>query len=191
MNLLHRWFCSSSPWKTTVEKFIVPWVLEGLDLGTHVLEVGPGYGATTQVLRTRAQQLTCVEIDSKLAENLRRRAQCQKVAVVCQDATNMGFSDESFDSALSFTMLHHVQSEALQDRLLQQIYRVLRPGGIFAGTDSLDSRSFRLLHCFDTCVVVPPHTFASRLRAAGFEEVSVDLNPYAFRFRARKPFLRT
>jgi len=59
MNLLHRWFCSSSPWKTTVERSTVPWVLEGFDRGAHVLEVGPGYGATTEVLLTRAQQLTC------------------------------------------------------------------------------------------------------------------------------------
>ena len=99
----------------------------------------------------------------------------------------MGFADESFDSAVCFTMLHHVGSPSLQDRLLQHVARVLRPGAIFAGTDSLNSLSFRLLHCFDTCVVVPPETFASRLRAVGFDEVRLELNPYAFRFRARKP----
>jgi SAM-dependent methyltransferase len=186
MNLLHRWFCSSSQWKVTVEQFIVPWALDGIDLGSHTLEVGPGYGATTDVLRTRAEQLTCVEIDGKLAEALRMR-QYQNVMVVCQDATKMGFADESFDSAVCFTMLHHIGSPSLQDRLLQQVARVLRPGGIFAGTDSLDRRSFRWLHCFDTCVVVPPNTFGSRLEAAGFHEVRVDLNPYAFRFQARKP----
>jgi SAM-dependent methyltransferase len=98
----------------------------------------------------------------------------------------MEFTDESFDSAVCFTMLHHIPSPSLQDRLLQQVARVLRPGGTFAGTDSLDRKWFRLLHCFDTCVVVPPDAFASRLEAAGFEEVRVDLNPYAFRFQARK-----
>jgi SAM-dependent methyltransferase len=110
----------------------------------------------------------------------------ENVRVICQDATQMEFPDGSFDSALCFTMLHHIPSPSLQDRLLQQVARVLRPGGTFAGTDSLARKWFRLLHAFDTCVLVPPDTFASRLEAAGFDAVSVDLNPYAFRFRARK-----
>ena len=186
MNLLHRWFCASSTWKGTVEKFIVPWVLDGIELGSNVLEVGPGYGATTDILYTRAKELTCVEIDPKLAETLRHKMQRRNVKVICQDATQMTLPDESFDSAVCFTMLHHIPSQSLQDGLLRQVARVLRPGGTFAGTDSLDGKSFRLLHWFDTCVPVSPHTFASRLEAAGFEAVSVDLNPYAFRFQARK-----
>ena len=99
----------------------------------------------------------------------------------------MSFPDSSFDGALSFTMLHHVPSAALQDGLLAEVARVLRPGGIFAGVNSLSSRGFRLLHLFDTMVVVEPATFPKRLEAAGFVDVQVDVNPYAFRFRARRP----
>ena len=109
------------------------------------------------------------------------------VTVVRQDATAMSFPDATFDGAVSFTMLHHVSSEALQNRLLAEVARVLRPGGVLAGTDSLYSRSFGLLHLFDTMVVVDPCTFPERLRKAGFDDVQVDvLKPYAFRFRARK-----
>ncbi len=101
----------------------------------------------------------------------------------------MSLPDESFDGAVCFTMLHHVPSVAKQDCLLREVARVLRPGGLFAGTDSLYSRSFRLLHLFDTMVVVDPGTFAARLKAAGFGEIHVDvMEPYAFRFRARKSF---
>ena len=99
----------------------------------------------------------------------------------------MSFPSASFDAALSFTMLHHVPSKELQDRLLAEVARVLRPGGIFAGVDSLSSRGFRLLHLFDTMVVVDPTSFPKRLEAAGFVDVQVDVNPYAFRFRARRP----
>ncbi len=187
MNLPHRWLCSSSRWRQAVEKYILPWTLEGLDLGSKVLEVGPGYGATTDFLRRRVAQLTCVEIDANLAESLRGRTVHQNVTVLCEDATTMSLPDASFDAAVCFTMLHHVATAALQDRLLAQVARVLRPGGVFAGTDSLNSRFFRLLHVFDTLVVVEPRTFPDRLRAAGFEDVSVDVNQYAFRFRAHKP----
>jgi hypothetical protein len=35
-------------------------------------------------------------------------------------------------------------------------------------------------------VLVDPGTFAERLRIAGFKDVQVDVNPYAFRFFARR-----
>ena len=187
MNLVHRWLCSSSRWQQTVEKYVLPWTLEGLDLGSDVVEIGPGYGVTTDVLRVKVAHLTCVEVDERLAERLRRRTQGLNVSVLCEDASAMSLPDAAFDAAVCFTMLHHVRSAELQDQLLAEVARVLRPGGIFAGTDSLDSRLLRLLHLFDTMVVVDPGTFGDRLGAAGFQDVAVDVNPYAFRFRARKP----
>jgi SAM-dependent methyltransferase len=187
MNLIHKWLCGSKRWKNVVETYILPWTLEGVNLGSDLLEVGPGPGISTDLLRTRVQRLTCVEIDRRYAEKLYRRANGQ-LRVLCEDATTMSLADGSFDAAVCFTMLHHVPSATLQDRLLAEVARVLRPGGIFAGTDSLYSRSLRLLHLFDTLVVVDPETLPARLHGAGFVDVQVDvMKPYAFRFRARKP----
>jgi len=188
VNLVHSWLCSSARWKQAVKQYVLPWTLEGLDLGADVLEIGPGYGAATDLLRGRVTELTCVENDFKLAESLRRRTLNQNVTVLCEDATKMSLSNARFDAVVSFTMLHHVASTKLQDQLLGEVMRTLRAGGIFAGTDSIDSRFFRFMHVFDTLVVVDPGTFPGRLKAAGFENVQVDVNPYAFRFRARKPF---
>jgi SAM-dependent methyltransferase len=185
VNLAHRWLCRSANWKETVA-VRVPWVLEGLDLGANVLEVGPGYGAATELLIGLVTQLTCVEADRKLAECLRRRALGWNVTILRPDATEMQLPDAAFDAAVCFTMLHHVPSVRLQDRLLAEVARVFRPGGIFAGTDSRLSRRFRLLHSFDTMVVVHPETFPDRLKSAGFEDARVDLTERAFRFRARK-----
>ena len=170
-----------------MEKYVLPWTLEGLELGSEVVEIGPGYGITTDLLRAKVTHLTCVEVDARLAERLRRRTRDLNVTVRCEDASAMSLPDDAFDAALCFTMLHHIGSAKLQDRLLAEVARVIRPGGIFAGTDSLDSRLLRFVHWFDTMVVVDPATFADRLRAAGFQDVAVDVNPYAFRFRARKP----
>jgi ubiquinone/menaquinone biosynthesis C-methylase UbiE len=187
MNLAHRLLCSSNSWKKTVEAHVMPWVLEGIQMGSNVLEVGPGPGVTTELLQPLVQRLTCVEIDRGFAASLSQRMKGKNVTVVREDATAMSFADASFDGALSFTMLHHVPSAALQDRLLAEVARVLRPGGVFAGVDSLNSSGFRLLHLFDTMVIVEPGSFPKRLEAAGFVDVQVDVNPYAFRFRARRP----
>ena len=67
MNLLHRLVCRSAPWGWTVERRVIPWALDGLDPGDEVLELGPGPGLTTEVLRERAARLTVVDIDPRLA----------------------------------------------------------------------------------------------------------------------------
>jgi len=186
MNLAHRYLCRSRRWKNAVETRIVPWVLEGVDLGSNLLEFGPGPGVTTDLLRGRVKQLTCVEIDRGLADALARRTAGSNVTVLCEDATTMSLADAAFDGAVSMTMLHHVPSAGLQDRLLTEVARVLRPGGVFVGVDSVYSRSLRVLHLFDTMVLVDPDTFPNRLKAAGFKDVQVEVSPYAFRFFARR-----
>jgi ubiquinone/menaquinone biosynthesis C-methylase UbiE len=110
------------------------------------------------------------------------------VEVVNADATELPLPDGRFSAAVSLTMLHHVPSVELQDRLLGEVHRVLRPGGLFVGSDSRVSTLFRLAHLFDTMVIVDPETLPARLTRVGFDEIKVSAVPRAFRFRARKPF---
>jgi len=55
----------------------------GLNLGSDVLEVLPGPGASTELLHSRVARLTCVEADHTFAEKLRRRLD-QSVCVMCR-----------------------------------------------------------------------------------------------------------
>jgi ubiquinone/menaquinone biosynthesis C-methylase UbiE len=66
-------------------------------------------------------------------------------------------------------MLHHVPSPALQDKLLREVWRVLKPGGAFVGCDSLQSVFMRVLHLGDTFVPIRPDTFGARFEDAGFK----------------------
>jgi SAM-dependent methyltransferase len=186
MNRLHRWYCRTDRWRRTLEGRLLPWALAGADLGDDLLEIGPGPGLTTDVLAGRAARLTSIEIDPRLARALAERVGRPNVTVVEGDATDMPFDDAAFSGAVALTMLHHVPSPRLQDRLLREVHRVLRPGGIFAGSDSTTSWLFRLVHVGDTLVPVEPSGFGRRLEAAGFREVRVDAGRGAFRFRARR-----
>jgi SAM-dependent methyltransferase len=184
VNEVHLQICGGDEWAETVERFIIPWTLEGLELGDDVLEVGPGPGRTTDVLRGMTPRLTAAEVDADLAARLAERLAGTGVEVVHADATRMPFAAGRFSAALSFTMLHHVPSAALQDELFAEVARVLRPGGFLAGIDSLDSEDFRALHVDDVCVPVDPDQLAERLTAAGFAGAAVEVNEFAVRFRA-------
>jgi ubiquinone/menaquinone biosynthesis C-methylase UbiE len=187
MNKAHAVICSSGWWARTVERELLPWGLADLDLGEAVLEIGPGFGATTRVLARRSGSLTVLELSQSYCKRLRQTLD-DDVEIVQADATDMPFGDDRFSGVVCFTMLHHVPSRELQDRLLGEVSRVLRPGGVFAGTDSLGTgRAFKLLHVHDTLVPVNPTELPQRLERAGLVEPSVDAGDRSFRFHARKP----
>src|SRR4051794_33371429 len=130
MNEAHRQ-CGSDEWRAVVRNAILPWALDELDLGDEVLEVGPGYGATTDVLAESVPRLTAVELDGELAAMLTDRfAPKPHVTVLVGDATQLQFPENLFSSVVSFTMLHHVPTVASQDLLFREAARVLRPGGL-------------------------------------------------------------
>ena len=186
MNQLHHWLCRSARWERTLERR-VPWVLSSAELGPHVLEVGPGPGLATDRLRSRLPRLTAIEADQTLAQLLCTRLQGANVEVVNGDATSMPFPDAEFSGCAAFTMLHHVPSPALQDKLLREVWRALKPGGAFVGCDSLQSAFMRVLHLGDTFVPIRPDTFGARLEEAGFKVIELEKGPGAFRFYAMKP----
>jgi ubiquinone/menaquinone biosynthesis C-methylase UbiE len=170
-----------------MREVILPWALGDTDLGDDVLEVGPGYGATTDVLGNSVPRLTSVEIDEELAAMLRERfADTPTVEIVNADATALDCPDERFTGAACFTMLHHVPTVALQDRLFGEIARVLRPGAALVASDSLASDELAAHYTDDTYNPVDPASLPDRLSAAGFERIDVRTNPYGWAVAAHR-----
>ena len=170
-----------------LETDLLPWLVGVADLGDDVLEVGPGPGLTTDLLRARADRVTAVEVDGALAAALAERLSGSNVEVIHGDGTDTGLASGRFSAATSFAMLHHMPTPELQDRLFAELYRVLRPGGAFVGTDSRDLEAIRAGHVDDVFVPVDPATLGSRLEAVGFRDVTIDVGDYQIRFSASKP----
>jgi SAM-dependent methyltransferase len=183
MNLVHRKLCASNRWARKVADLLPGW-LEGLDLGDDVLEIGPGFGATTRILVELVPKLTSIEIDEASVRRLRTEF-AQRVEIVHGDGTAMPFPDGRFSAVVCFTMLHHVPSARLQDKLFAEARRVLRPAGVFRGIDSQPSLWFRLLHLGDAMVVLDPATVPERLTSAGFVSTQLQTEPGRLGFVAR------
>lgn len=178
--------CGSDEWRQAIREVILPWALKDTDLGDDVLEVGPGYGATTDVLSRAVPRLTSVEIDDELAAMLTDRfAEFPSVEIVNGDATSLSYPDNRFSAAACFTMLQHVPTIELQDQLFAEVARVLRPGAPLVASDSLGSEELKAHHEDDTYNPVDPDTLPDRLAAAGFVDVNVRVNEFGWGVIAR------
>lgn len=187
MNSDHDQLCSSPEWAEYISHEIVPWCLQGLPTDGHLLEIGGGFGAATGRLLELPVKLTVVEKDPALADSL--AARFPSASVLTADATATGLDATSFDAAVCFTMLHHVTPATAQDQLFAEVFRLLRPGAWYAGTDSLGSDRLRDFHEGDVYQPVDPSGLVDRLTAVGFESVTTEVGDGIFRFRCFKPAL--
>ena len=186
MNENHARVCPSPEWAEHIQTEVLPSLIRHADLGDDMLEIGPGPGAATEWLRHQVKRLTVLEIDAEAAAKLGQKYSGGNVEVVVGDATELSHPDGSFDSVGSFTMLHHVPTLALQNKILAQAFRVLRPGGVLIGSDSLASNRLHHFHEGDTYNPIEPGTVLSRLQTIGFSKLIIMVDGI-LKFVAHKP----
>jgi len=187
MNAAHLEVCASEGWRQVVQEMILPDALAGVALGDDVVEVGPGPGFTTDVLRTRTARLTAVELDADLARGLAERLAGTNVTVVCGDATALDLDTAHFSGAASFHMFHHIDGDDAQDRAFAELARVLRPGGVLVAADGVEDPGSRAFHEDDTYNPIDPDTLDRRLTAAGFTAVTVGRHDLGWFCTALRP----
>jgi ubiquinone/menaquinone biosynthesis C-methylase UbiE len=109
--------------------------------GARVLELGCGAADKTRQLaeQTPVSDIVAVEIDPIQHEKNIRINDLPKVTFKSYGAEEIAEPDASFDIVLMFKSLHHVPEDCL-DQALEEIHRVLKPGGqayfsepVFAG----------------------------------------------------------
>jgi len=184
MNRYETWFCGTRLWRWVTRRQVLPWVLQGSQLGDHVLELGAGPGAATEELGRLAGRVTSLEYDHAFAAKLGARVNGSNARVIQGDAARLPFADGTFSSAIAILMLHHLRSNELQDRAFGETFRVLRPGGVFLAFEVPDGWLHRVGHIKSTFVPVAPASASVRLTAARFSKVTVDIQRGGFRIRA-------
>lgn len=191
MSRIEQAWCRSLPWRFFTGRVVFPWAIGDTDLHGDVLELGSGSGAMAAQLLERYPTIRLVATDvdpaMRAAATERLAGYGDRVSVEEADATQLPFPDATFDAVISFIMLHHVID---WEQALGEIARVLRPGGIVAGYDLVESWMSRATHRLDRS----PHRMAGtaalhgRLRELPFEDITVQpaLAGLVTRFRARR-----
>jgi ubiquinone/menaquinone biosynthesis C-methylase UbiE len=186
MNENHARVCTSPEWAQHLQTDILPALTRDVDLGGQLLEIGPGPGAATEWLRTRVGRLTAIEVDEAASAQLAARYAGTNVEVVTGSAAELPYPDASYDCVGCFTMLHHVPTLALQNKILAEARRVLRPGGVLIGSDSVASNGLHHFHADDSYNPIDPAGLIGRLQTLGFAAITVAVGD-VLTFTAAKP----
>jgi SAM-dependent methyltransferase len=100
-----------------------------------ILELGCGAGDLTCVLANLAQRVVGIDLSEASLIAARRRADAQlppvtaaRIEFLKMNAVRPGFPDQTFDYAVSTSMVEHLHPEDV-DIHLREVWRVLKPGG--------------------------------------------------------------
>jgi SAM-dependent methyltransferase len=167
--------------------------LKRLGLSSHyrkIVDFGCGFG-TFSVPAAQVCQGTvyALDIEPQMVAATRRQAEVAALTnliVIQRDfvAHGTGLLEGAIDFAMQFNILHAAE----RDLLLQEAFRVLRPGGLLAimhwRYDASTPRG-------PSMIIRPlPEKMVAWCRAAGFtvaEDAIVDLPPYHYGFTAVRP----
>lgn len=102
----------------------------------HILDVGCGYGRTLDELyQTGYKNLTGIDFSESMIR--RGREQFPYLDLRIKQSSWIDLPDESMDAVILFAVLTCIRDNEEQQALIQEIRRVLKPGGILYVNDFL------------------------------------------------------
>lgn len=156
---------------------------EAAALGPHTiaLELGCGTGIFTRHFAATGARLIAIDVSPDLLSIAAEQESDGDIVYRIDDAETMSFDDASFDAVIGSSVLHHLDI----DQALEEIRRVLKPGGrlAFAEPNMMNPQIVfeRSTPAVRRWLGVSPEetaffrwSLAAKLRAAGFAEVRVE-----------------
>lgn len=147
--------------------------------GERILEVGPGTGYYTLSVAQRLDphgMLHVLDVQQEMLDDIRTRAQTQRsrnITLMNADAQHLPYSDDSFDAAYLVLVLGEVPD---QEQALQELNRVLKPGGRLVVGELLPDPHF-----------VTVETLRCRAVRHGFQFVEQDGSQFGYFARYHVP----
>ncbi|MEJ8570155.1 methyltransferase domain-containing protein [Microbaculum marinum] len=159
-------------------------ILDGLDLaGRRVLDIGCGVGGIDRLIAQdhSVAEVVGIDVEAPLVDEARRAtagsAVAGKVRFELVEPGPLPFADASFDAVFSKDSILHVPDK---QALARDIFRLLRPGGVFAASDWMTGREGpptpQMQRYLDAeglgFVMATQAHYRTELEAAGFVDIS-------------------
>lgn len=107
-------------------------VVSFLPSGGSLLDLGAGQGQDSIYFAQGGYSVTCTDIEQSALDKAKLKADGLPIEFLQVDATkSLPFENESFDVVYAHLSLHYFD-DATTRAAFKDIYRVLKPGGIFA-----------------------------------------------------------
>ncbi|MCM0605926.1 MAG: class I SAM-dependent methyltransferase [Xanthomonadaceae bacterium] len=128
-------------------RFLESKIFEKIDFvkQTHILEVGCGVGAQTEILLRRFPHIKITGVDASpkqietAKKHLKKDIQNKRVQLLTGDAFKLPFKKNEFDGAFVCWLLEHVQRPI---EILKEAKRTLKTGGVIYCNEVLNSTFF-------------------------------------------------
>lgn len=149
----------------------------GLSLENHVLDIGSGLGGTARfIAKTYRPKVTGIDLTPEFVETGRVLNDwvglSKQIELLQGSATALPFDDETFDAAV---MLHVGMNIADKPSLFAEVFRSLRPGGVFGIYDVMKTSDKPLDYPVpwasvpETSSLAEPEAYRVALLNAGFD----------------------
>jgi ubiquinone/menaquinone biosynthesis C-methylase UbiE len=121
--------CDSN-FKTTITKRLC-FIMENLNFEDNhkqsILDIGIGFGIYANELSPHVSRITGIDVEAKNLEKSKNIVSMRKnIDLLLMSAEDLKFPENFFDAAIMIEVLEHVPNDT---KALQEIYRVLKPGG--------------------------------------------------------------
>lgn len=157
--------------------------VQNLNPDFHALDLGSGYGPAARHLAGKyGCKVTCLNISEEQNQENERRNREQGldnlIDIVLGNFKEIPFDDASFDLLWSQDALFHTDG---QDKVLEEAYRVLKPGGQLLFMDILqadDCPDGALKDSLERVNILHDrigsfHSYTSKAKSLGFETINV------------------
>jgi ubiquinone/menaquinone biosynthesis C-methylase UbiE len=135
--------------------------------GARVLELGCGGAEKTRLIAENEDvaAIVAAEVDQAALEKNLQITDLPQVEFKSYGAQQITEPDESFDIVLMFKSLHHVPEQDM-DRALEEIHRVLKPGGLLYCSEPVFAGAFNeIMRLFHDEEIVRRQAFEALRRA--------------------------
>lgn len=107
--------------------------IKRIPTGARVLDLGCGNAFVMPFVLARKAKYFGIDISSELIKIAKKKFASEiksgQAELRVGSAIKLPYKNNYFDSAISYAVMHHVPSEKLRLKFLQELYRVLKPGG--------------------------------------------------------------